>query len=204
MLSVKGVYKKGQVELLDNVPEMENAKVIITFLDENLDYKSIDNMNELKFWELINLIDWEAENEDKVILPLVIKLSEMNIQNIYIFEEILSEQLYKLDGKKYAENIGEDSYREGEEYFSSDIFLYARCYVIACGKKYYNTVLSDPTQMPKDKDFESLLYVSKRAYQMKTGKDDFCLLTQYSYETFSNKEGWNSKISFMEKVKGIQ
>ena len=138
MLSVKGIYTKGHVELLDHIPELENANVIITFLDETLDYKLTDNMNEFKFWELINLINWEASNEDDVVLPIIQKLSEMSIQNIYVFEEILSEKLYRLDGKKYAENIGDDSYTEGGEYFSSDVFLYIRCYVVACGKEYYN------------------------------------------------------------------
>jgi hypothetical protein len=45
--------------------------------------------------------------------------------------------------------------------------------------------------MPKDVEFESLLYVAQRAYERKTGsEDDVVESTAVSFETFSNQNGW--------------
>jgi hypothetical protein len=46
--------------------------------------------------------------------------------------------------------------------------------------------------MPKDIEFESLLYVASKAYERKTGLDDNGDLdmTDVSFETFSNEDGW--------------
>jgi hypothetical protein len=47
--------------------------------------------------------------------------------------------------------------------------------------------------MPKDIEFESLLYIAPTAYERKTGGDgnDIRELAAESYETFSNKAGWD-------------
>ena len=67
--------------------------------------------------------------------------------------------------------------------------LYVRCCVVANGPVYYEAVLNNPTEMPKDMEFESLLNVSPAAFERKTGEEldhvlDIC------YESFSNKAGW--------------
>lgn len=68
-------------------------------------------------------------------------------------------------------------------------FLYARCVVVANGRKFYEAALKDPTKMAKDLEFESLLYLAPRAYELKTG-EDFGYSTGCSYESFSNAAGW--------------
>lgn len=63
--------------------------------------------------------------------------------------------------------IGEDSCRGENEQFSVDYFLYVRCCVVANGKEYFEMVVSNPEQMPKDIDFEPLLYLAMEAYNKK-------------------------------------
>jgi len=82
----------------------------------------------------------------------------------------------------------ESSWRPGRP-FSSDNFLYARACVVANGKAFYEKVLADPAQMPKDLTFEPLLSLARKAYQKKTGAA-FDYFPTNSYETFSNPEGW--------------
>lgn len=49
---------------------------------------------------------------------------------IYQFEDKLSEKLYQLDQKVFAEQGNENGYRS-DSHFSVDIFLYSRCCVVA-------------------------------------------------------------------------
>ena len=74
---------------------------------------------------------------------------------------------------------------------SVDEFLYARCVVVANGRQFFDAVLAEPKQMPKDMEFESLLYVARTALKKKTGRDDAEPdEPAVSYETFSNRAGW--------------
>ena len=104
------------------------------------------------------------------------------------FADLLSEKLYLLDAKKYAKHIGEDAW-DGEQYFSVDNFLYARCCVVANGENLYKKVLNNPETMPKDITFEALLYLPSDAYERKTGKD-YDYIPAFNFETYSNEEGW--------------
>jgi hypothetical protein len=151
----------------------------------------VDNLfSEEDFWNVIHLLDWSQneENNDKVLAPAIEYLSQLAPALIFRFQDILAEKLFQLDKQIYAENIGEDSYHP-EKPFSADHFLYARACVVANGKAYFEKVLDDPTQMPKDLTFEPLLNLAGKAYQKKTGQD-FDYFPTMVYETFSNPEGW--------------
>ncbi|MEM7184967.1 MAG: DUF4240 domain-containing protein [Spirochaetota bacterium] len=202
MLSVKGIYSNGQIKILDQVPDLENVDVIITFLDKKANPSVSHTFDDAQFWNLLSKLDWDADLQDDVVKPVVKGLSEMAIGDIYQFEEILAEKLYHLDSEAIAKNIGQDSYKD-DDYFSNDVFLYSRCYIVACGQEYYYQVLQNPATIVKDKEFDPLLYISQKAYEIKTSRDDFSLLTRFSYETYSNKEGWNLKNGFMDLVKGL-
>jgi predicted DNA-binding WGR domain protein len=161
----------------------------------------IKPMDETVFWKIIDLFNWEkSENDDLVVKPAIKKLASMSIDDIYIFSEILSEKLYILDGIDYAKNCGDSSYINDTEYFSVDAFLYSRCCVVANGKDFFYQVLNDPTQMPKDLEFEAILYLPDEAYNKKTKSEDFDYETKFSVETFSNKEGWIPKVN-AKKIK---
>ena len=147
-------------------------------------------MTEERFWAIIAMLDWAATGDDEaVIAPAVAELAKHAIEEIYEFENILAQKLYALDTIAHARQIGgEDAYREGE-YFSPDLFLYARCVVVANGEDLYKRVLQDPREFPEFLEFESLLYIGRKAFLLKTDRK-FDHVTTPSYETYSNAEGW--------------
>jgi hypothetical protein len=107
------------------------------------------------------------------------------------FQEILAQKLYDLDGRAWARESGPEIWLGEPDQLSVDAFLYARCAVVARGRDIYSGVRADPTRMPKDAEFESLLYVASTAYERKTGLEwDDLDDTEMSYETFSNEAGW--------------
>lgn len=146
-------------------------------------------LSEARFWEVIALLDWSKEGDDEAVLQLALKqLTEAPIRHIFEFADILSEKLYALDARAYAEHIGEDAWSP-DRYFSVDNFLYARACVVANGREVYEKVLENPVLMPKDVTFEVLLYLPSEAYEQKTGKKWDYVPTR-PIETYSNKEGW--------------
>lgn len=147
------------------------------------------SMSEEVFWRIIGLFHWKKlGDDDAVVAPAVAALAQMTVGDIARFEDILAEKLYALDTEAHAREIGEDAYQQGK-YFSVDLFLYARCCVVANGREFYEKILANPAEMPKDMDFESLLYVATTAHEKKTGAE-LDHLTPESFETFSNKAGW--------------
>jgi hypothetical protein len=147
-------------------------------------------MAEDTFWSIIDRLDWNHEgNDDKVLAPAIEFLASVSRRDICRFRERFAFLHYQLDTRAHASNIGEYSYDEKSDYVSADGFLYARCVVVANGPKFYEAVLKDPRKMPKDMEFESLLYVAPKAYELKTG-EDFEYISGCSFESFSNYEGW--------------
>jgi hypothetical protein len=146
-------------------------------------------MDDKQFWKIVSLFDWQQEDKDKILEPAIKHLSKLKVSEIKQFEENLTFKLYSLDTKEHAKNIGKYSYIDNDNHFSVDFFLYSRCKAVASGQVFYETVLNDPTKMPKDEDFEELLTISELAYELKTKKElDYS--TGCDYETFSNKAGW--------------
>ncbi|WP_226669666.1 DUF4240 domain-containing protein [Metabacillus litoralis] len=148
-------------------------------------------MDENEFWKLIDMFEWKHSGDDEKVLKKAIKyLSKKSDEEIYVFADILSKLLYDLDGKVYAENIGEGAYTTDEDtYFSVDEFLYSRCVVVANGKEFYYEVLNNPTSMPEDMEFEGLLYLPSDAFELKHD-EEYDYVPKFDYETFSNKSKW--------------
>lgn len=146
-------------------------------------------MDEGTFWSLLDKLDWRQEgDDDRVVAPVVRALTKLPLKEIESFDQILARKLYALDGRAWAREIG-TGWRGGLHPISGDEFLYARCVVVVNGRDFYEAVLADPSQMPKDMEFESLLYISSTAWEAKTGEEpDFD--TEVSYETWSNEAGW--------------
>ena len=141
------------------------------------------------FWAIIDKLDWDKTGDDDAVLaPAVKALSKMSVSDINQFAERFAWVLYQLDTREHARHIG-DAYDPKEGFVSADGFLYARCAVVANGQKYYERVLKDPTQMPENLDFESLLSLVHDAYEMKTD-EEWDYSTGCSFESFSNPQGW--------------
>ena len=60
------------------------------------------------------------------------------------------------------------------------------------GKAFFDKLCANPARMPKDSEFEAVLYVAGQAHEKKTGRP-LVTRTRYSYETFSNKAGWRAR-----------
>lgn len=149
-------------------------------------------MDDDTFWGLIGRLDWSAEGDDeRVVAPLVKELSNLPDRDIAGFADQLARKLYALDGRAWARESGPSIWWGDPDSLSVDGFLYARLAVVANGQAVYDAVLADPSAMPRDTEFESLLYVASTAYERKTGlDDDGSLDSAVSFETFSNAEGW--------------
>lgn len=128
-------------------------------------------MDEDEFWNIISMFDLQNEGDDKVLNSAINYLSKKSNEDIYKFHDILSRLLYDLDGIEYAKNIGTYSYKDENSHFSEDWFLYTRCVVVANGREYYYKVLNNPKEMPKDMEFEELLYIAHEAYEKKNDNE---------------------------------
>ncbi|MBE2978979.1 DUF4240 domain-containing protein [Priestia megaterium] len=150
-------------------------------------------MDDQVFWGIISLLDWDKEDEEAIVEPAIKELATFTAWKIRHFEETLSYKLFLLDTEEHAKEMGEYRFSQQDQHFSPDLFLYARCAVVARGKEVFEDVLSNPSKMIKDTEFETLLSLSSKAYYLKMGKE-FEYESGCSYEAFSNKEGWSNTL----------
>ncbi|MFE7512995.1 DUF4240 domain-containing protein [Streptomyces sp. NPDC057540] len=142
-------------------------------------------MNENAFWQLIEACSPAVPDPegDQLAAALTASLTNGPVSDVVGFAEQLSWALHRLDRKEYGDGL------------SSDQFLYTRAAVVAAGHEAYESVLRDPELFtPYANDLvwaEALLYVPDKAYKHLTG-DSWDRGTQYSYESYSNADGWTS------------
>jgi hypothetical protein len=141
-----------------------------------------DELPDEMFWSLIELIDMRKKNPMR---GLIEKLKESPVEIIYSFEETLSHKLFQLDTPEHA--------GQSEEYLSPDVFLYARCAVVANGRDFYEMVLKNASPIDLEDDAEELLEVASEAYEKKTD-EPFDYVSTYDYETYSNKSAWEKDV----------
>lgn len=177
--------------LRDLQEKYPNASVQIELSEQPLQ----GGLSEEGFWALIAMLDWSKTGDDEaVIRPVVAALAAGPLRHIYDFKDILSQKLYLIDTKAHAGHIGEAAYREDNEQFSPDVFLFARCCAVANGQVQYEQVKRDPAAMPKDLEFAPLLRIANEAYLRQKGAV-MRFVAAYPIETGSNQEGWSeSKI----------
>ncbi|MFN0174644.1 MAG: DUF4240 domain-containing protein [Saprospiraceae bacterium] len=161
------------------------------------------NMDEAQFWAIIDLLDWRTMIADSIAAPAIKALSQFPVESIHSFHEIMNEKLFNLDGRRFAEQLGSNHYPPAGGAFSVDGFLYARCCVVANGREFYETVMADPAKMPKEYGFESLLYLPKMAWKLKTGRDDYNYFPKTWSETFSNPAGWPGMVPIKDRLAGL-
>lgn len=145
-------------------------------------------MTENKFWKILDMLDWDnAGDDDKVLKPALDYLAILEDEEIFAFEELMAEHLYKLDTRGFAARL----YAE-DEYMSDDMFLYQRCVALVNGKSYFDGLLNGTIQPDPDLEFESILYLPRGAWAKKHNAEpeDYPYLTETSYETGSNAAGW--------------
>jgi len=144
------------------------------------------------FWKIVGSFDWSQTGDDNAVMqPALDALAALPEAEIYAFDDALAERLFALDTRAHcrAGYQGESDPDNGDDYISADDFLYLRCAVVANGRKLYDKVLRDPTQMLRGLEFESLLGLAEEAYEAKTG-EEYDHVANVSWESFSNREGW--------------
>ncbi|PQD95636.1 hypothetical protein CYL18_07005 [Pradoshia eiseniae] len=180
-------WKYDREKFVEEIQEEENK------IDE--EHKKIQKpkkmMKDETFWLIISLLNSdEKTGEEDILEPAVNALAKMEIKDIKEFEEALANKLYLLDTMEHAKNIGKHSYKEeAQEFFSADLFLYIRCFIIAKGKENFDLTVENPQNISEVNSFEPLLSLASKAYTRKTG-NEFAYISGYDYETFSNIEGW--------------
>lgn len=148
-------------------------------------------MSEKRFWSIIDRLDWKQQGDDRRVLePAIEALAKLPPKEICMFEERFAYLLYQLDTRAHGNQVRDEPACGEEGYLSADGFLYARCIAVANGQSTFKKILKDPTQLPKEMEFEALLGLAPTAYERSTG-DSFDYGTGCSYESFSNAAGWS-------------
>jgi hypothetical protein len=158
-------------------------------------------MDDKRFWDLIES-SWKAaggmtkarqklaegklsedqaeelqEALEEVIPALHAQLDQLPAEELLAFDRILERKLYDIDRAEIQE------YTDG----SDDGFLYARGFIVAAGKRYYDAVNARPATAMMDLECEEMCYLSWHLYREKSGDMP---QSGISRESCSNKDGW--------------
>ena len=117
------------------------------------------------------------ESLEEVIPALREQLGELSAAELLAFDRILEKKLYEIDRAEIQEHT------DG----SDDGFLYARGFVVAAGKGYYDAVNAKPSVALMDLECEEMCYLSCHIHQEKFGEVP---QSGISRESCSNKAGW--------------
>ncbi len=159
---------------------------MIIMIDRDL--KEYTMTTEQFFSSIMDICDWDKQgNDDDVLKPLIEYLSQQSDDEIFSFDDIMSELLYALDTK--------NNFKTACKYYdhSDDTFLYSRCVALVNGEEYYNKVkLGKIKKRVWTSEFECILYVPGSAWAKKHNKsyDEYPHITAVSYETGSNVDEW--------------
>jgi hypothetical protein len=118
-----------------------------------------------------------VESLDEVIPALHAQLDQLPAEELLAFDRILERKLYDIDRADVQERT------DG----SDDGFLYARGFIVAAGKGYYDAVNANPAVALMDLECEGMCYLSWHLYRDKFGDMP---PSGISRESCSNKAGW--------------
>ena len=158
-------------------------------------------MDDSRFWAMIesawqavggklkvrqNLADGKLSDEkaeelleslEDVIAALRENLSHLSAADLLTFDRILERKLYDIDRAEIQEHT------DG----SDDGFLYARGFIVAAGRGYYDAVNAKPSVALMDLECEEMCYLSLHVHEEKFGEVP---QSGISRESCSNKAGW--------------
>ncbi|MCM1165076.1 MAG: DUF4240 domain-containing protein [Lachnospiraceae bacterium] len=142
------------------------------------------------FDDIMNICDWDSQGDDeKVLAPLIEHLSRLSDEEIFAFEDIMSELLYALDTEKNFKAA-----LKYDELHSDDSFLYSRCVALINGADFYKKALNGKkNKILWSSEFKAILYVPSRAWAKKHNddEDNYPHIPPLSYETGSNAAAWS-------------
>lgn len=131
-------------------------------------------MNEELFWQIVAASEGSAEKLKQLLLTF-------SREEIISFDRLLDEALYQLD----REDIYEIT--DGSE----DGFEYVRLWIVSQGRRYFETVLQNPTAAPRwaEEENEPFGYAAQQAYEEKW-KEPFPSPILKKRGTGTNAAGW--------------
>jgi hypothetical protein len=118
-----------------------------------------------------------ADSLEDFIPALQERLDKLDEDALLDFERILERKLYDIDRADVHEHT------DG----SDDGFLYARGFIVAAGRDYYEAVNATPSLAIMDLECEDMCFVSRIMYEEKFGD---LPPSDISIESCSNKAGW--------------
>lgn len=155
--------------------------------DTTLLEKSSEMMDELQYWELVDLSNKNAKSQDAQENILIKELEKLSPKEIIGFRLRTDKLLFDTYNSEmwcagYIMNGG----------CSDDAFEYFRLWVISKGKDVYNKAKDNPDSLVNEiiegeeyYEFESFWYIGLDAFQNKTGKE----LYDYISDDFNTNEG---------------
>lgn len=117
------------------------------------------------------------ESLEEVIPALREQLDNLSAADLLAFDRTLEKKLYDIDRAEIQEHT------DG----SDDGFLYARGFIVAAGKGYYDAVNAKPSVALMDLECEEMCYLSLHIHEEKYGDVP---QSGISRESCSNKAGW--------------
>jgi len=115
---------------------------------------------------------------DGVVIPALRELlDQLPADELLAFDRILERKLFDIDRAAIQEHT------DG----SDDGFLYARGFIVAAGRPYYEAVQAKPSVAMSDLECEEMCYLSMHLYEEKFGDAP---PSEISRETCSNRAGW--------------
>ena len=118
-----------------------------------------------------------ADSLEDFIPALQERLDGFPAEDLLAFERILERNLYDIDRADIHEHT------DG----SDDGFLYARGFIVAAGRDYYEAVKAEPPIAMMDLECEDMCFVARIMYEEKYGD---LPPSDISIESCSNREGW--------------
>ncbi len=127
--------------------------------------------SEKEFWKIIEMLDWDfVGDDDNVVKIATLYLSKKSEDFIRKFHQMLVQKLRSL---QICEKFDTTSK-------TPESFLFTRCAAIATGKKYYNSVLSNPIKIRENAEFSALTNLCNNAMKLKSGQD-FTKMSAFKY-----------------------
>jgi Protein of unknown function (DUF4240) len=130
-------------------------------------------LSEEKAEELVEVVE-------EVIPSLLATLEQLSQNDLLAFDQILERKLFDIDRAEVQEHT------DG----SDDGFLYARGFIVAAGRDYYDAVNADPSVAMMDLECEEMCYLPWHLYHDQFGDMP---KSEISRESGSNKVGWSKK-----------
>ena len=117
------------------------------------------------------------EGSEKMCDELLATLKKLDKDALLAVDRQLERALYQIDRREIQEVT------DG----SDDGFLYARGFIVAMGKKFYDAVDASPKKAISDAECEEMCYLPWHLYREKFGEPPS---SPISRESCSNEEGW--------------